>query len=309
MFRRLVALLMALLPVSAAAQTAPVVIAHRGASGLAPENTLAAFRKAIGAGADGMEFDVHLSADGHVVVHHDFTLKPEIARLDGEWLAAEGPALRTLTLVELRRYDVGRLRPGTAYARRYPDQQPADGARIPTLDEVLALVRDTAPADFQLWIELKLDPTKPAVSSDPDTLADAVVSAVQGAGMEARSTAISFHWPALYRIQRMAPGIRTGYLSAQRDWLDNIRTGQPGPSPWTAPLDVDDHGSIPRAIHAAGGAAWSVYIGDLTPAALREARALGLQVGVWTVRRKDEAALARSLVPDVVTTDRPDWYR
>lgn len=310
MLRRLAALLMALLPMYAAAQPAPVVIAHRGASGLAPENTLAAVRKAIEAGADGIEFDVQLSADGHVVVYHDLRLKPELTRLDGKWLAVAGSAVSSLTLAELRRYDVGRVRPGTPYARRYPDYAPADGERIPTLDAVLALVRETAPAEFQLWIELKLDPTQPDLSSDPDALADAVAAAVEGAGMAAQATAISFHWPALYRIQEKAPAIRTGYLSAQQDWLDNIAAGRPGLSPWTAPVDVDAHGgSIPQAIAAAGGAAWSVYLGDLTPQTLREARDLGLQVGVWTVRSRSDLALARGLAPDVVTTDRPDWYR
>lgn len=306
--RRLLALLLGLLPVPGLADPGMLVIAHRGASGLAPENTLAAFRAAIDAGADGIEFDVQLSADGHAVVHHDLRLKPEATRLDGAWLAEPGPAIRSLTLAELRRYDVGRLKPDSAYALRYPQQRPADGETIPTLRAVLDLVAAEAPADFQLWIELKTDPTRPGLSADPMALADAVAAAVAAAGMEARTVAVSFFWPALTRLQQTAPDIRTGYISAQRDW-GNIAPGQPGVSPWTAPVDVAAHGgSVPRAIAAAGGAAWSVFLDDLTPEGLAEARALGLQVGVWTVRRRSQFAALRRLRPDVVTTDRPDWF-
>ena len=58
----------------------PLHVAHRGGAGLWPENTMAAFTRAIAAGADGIELDVHLSKDGKLVVHHDESLKPSIAR-------------------------------------------------------------------------------------------------------------------------------------------------------------------------------------------------------------------------------------
>jgi glycerophosphoryl diester phosphodiesterase len=111
------------------------VIGHRGAAGLAPENTLAAFKKALELGVDAVEMDALLTVDGEVVVHHDFWLKPEMTRTpQGMWLQGKsGPVIKNLTLAELKTYDVGRLQPHTLYASRYPDQQPADGERIPTL--------------------------------------------------------------------------------------------------------------------------------------------------------------------------------
>ena len=70
-----------------ASSSKTVIIGHRGAAGLAPENTLAAFSKAIASGADGVELDLLLSADGELVVHHDFALKPDITRgPDGKWV-------------------------------------------------------------------------------------------------------------------------------------------------------------------------------------------------------------------------------
>jgi len=288
----------------------PIVIAHRGASGLAPENTLPAFLAAIRAGADGVELDVHLTADGVAVVHHDFRLSKDIARIEGRWLADDGPAIRSLTLAELERYDVGRIDPASNYARRYPDYAPSDGARAPTLAAVLDLIRREAPPDFQVWVELKADPTQPAISSDPAALSDAAARAVAEAGLMDRTTFISFHWPALYRLRDTVPAARLGFLSAERSWMDNVQLGRPGVSPWVAALDIDDlGGSIPQAIAELGGEAWSVYYKDLTPERLAEARALGLQVGVWTVRDAEQREAAAALAPDVITTDRPDWYR
>ena len=98
------------------------VIGHRGAAGLAPENTLAAFTRAWKICVDAVELDVQLSADGEVVVHHDYRLKPEITRsATGDWLNGSlGPTIKYLTLAQLKTYDVGRLKPDTVYWRQYP---------------------------------------------------------------------------------------------------------------------------------------------------------------------------------------------
>jgi len=93
----------------------PFVIGHRGAAGLLPENTLAAFKRACEIGVDAVELDVLVSADGEMVVHHDFKLKPETARsADGAWVTSGSqPAVKDLTLAQLKTYDVGRLQPKT----------------------------------------------------------------------------------------------------------------------------------------------------------------------------------------------------
>ncbi len=288
----------------------PLIIAHRGASGLAPENTLPAFCAAIAAGADGIEFDVQLSRDGHAVVVHDFTISKEWGRAGGEWIDGAMPAVRDLSLDQIRRYDVGRLRPFSQYATRYPDYAPADGTSIPTLREVLALVRDEAPPGFQMWLELKVAPTGEAATADPIATARAALAALQEFGLAQQTVLISFYWPALYFAQRQLPGLRTGYLSSERPWGDNIQAGRADRSPWTAPFDAADYdGNIPAMIRAAGGYAWSVYHLDLTPERLAQARSQGLTVGVWTIRKRPEADAALAAGVDVITTDRPDWFR
>jgi glycerophosphoryl diester phosphodiesterase len=109
----------------------PLVIARRGASAEAPENTIAAFELALAQGADGLLLDVHLSQDNHPVVINDFTLE---RTTDGT-----GP-VRQLTVRELKRLDAGGWR-----GRRFR------GQRIQTLQEVLERFRDRT----RFWIELR----------------------------------------------------------------------------------------------------------------------------------------------------------
>ena len=97
---------------------------HRGARGLAPENTLPAFATALSIGVSTLELDLAMTSDGVLVVSHDSRLNPAHTRgPDGAFLDGEGPAIRSLTLAQLQRYDVGRLKPGTAYAAAFPEQQ------------------------------------------------------------------------------------------------------------------------------------------------------------------------------------------
>src|SRR5687768_16976055 len=113
---------------------------HRGARGLLPENTLPAFERAIALGVTTVELDVGITRDGVVVVHHDRTLNPDLARgPDGQWVKAPAPTIFSLTFEQLKTYDVGRLRPGSEYLSRFKDQKPADGTRIPKLEDVLKL--------------------------------------------------------------------------------------------------------------------------------------------------------------------------
>src|SRR5262249_9158662 len=101
---------------------------HRGARGLAPENTLEGFATALQIGVTTIELDLGMTKDDVVVVSHDRLLNPDFTRgPDGHFLAAPGPPIRTLTLAELKQYDVGRLKPGTPYAATFSRQRPVDG--------------------------------------------------------------------------------------------------------------------------------------------------------------------------------------
>lgn len=286
---------------------------HRGARGLAPENTLPGFARALGVGVNTLETDIAISRDGVLLISHDPALNPDITRgPDGQWLSGRGPVIFHTPAAELQRYDVGRLKPGTRYAWQHPEQQAVDGSHLPTLDALFALVKragDLAPgqAPVRLALETKLSPLAPDDTAAPEPFARALVAAVRGAGMASRVSVLSFDWRTLQLIQREAPEIPTVYLSARQRWLDNIGSGPA--TPWTAGFALRDHGSVPKMIKAAGGKVWSSFHGDLDAAQVKEAQALGLQVLAWTVNEPPQIEAMLNLGVDGIVSDRPDRVR
>ncbi len=196
---------------------------HRGARGLAPENTLAAFARALAIGVTTLETDLAVTKDGAIVLSHDPVLNPDIVRgPDGQWLAAPGPAINSLTLAELKRYDVGRIKPGTKYAQTFAGQTPADGQRIPTLAELFDLAKASGKTP-RFNIETKLSPEKPDETSDPETFARLVVEAVRSAGLARRTSIQSFDWRTLIAARRLAPEIETVCLTYEKTLQDSGR--------------------------------------------------------------------------------------
>ncbi len=288
------------------------MVGHRGAAGLAPENTLAAVRKAVEIGVDAVELDVQLSADGRVVVYHDFCLKPEITRTsEGEWLEGlKGRPIKDLTLPELKTYDVGRLKSDTAYAKLYPDQKPADGERIPTLGEVISLLKTCQDDKTGLWIEIKSSPAEPEVSQSPETIADAVVKRLREERVPGRTMILSFDWRALVYVQKTAPEIPTAYLSPAGMRRKGVRSVQTEVSPWMAGIDLDGfNGSLPRAVKAAGGRFWAPNHKTMTSSLVQEAHRLGLQVFVWTPDSRHHMLRLMHMDVDGIMTNRPDILR
>ena len=253
-------------------------IAHRGGAAMRPENTMAAFSHAIALGCDGAEMDVHLSADGVVVVHHDDRLNPDYARdKNGNWLAAPTPLIRELTLAQLQSYDLGHVRPGSDYALRHPAQKPVKHARIPTLAEVAAAARA---AKFRLMVELKV--FAGAAEDDAVRLADATLDVMKDD--LARTIFVGFDWRCLLRIKKNAPDARVWFTT---DKLEG------------------DVAPVIAGIAAAGAQGWFPHYADLTPESVAAARALNLQCGGWTVNDAEEMKRIARLKPDAICSDRP----
>ena len=176
----------------------PLNIGHRGASAVAPQNTLAAFRRAVELGADGVELDVQLSADGAVVVIHDFTVDKTT---DGTGRVADK------TLAELKSLDAGgKFSPQFA------------GERIPTLAEVFEAT------DGKLLVNVEL---KAPDKSWNTALVAPVLDIVRRHGMQARVLFSSFNRHVLRAMKQLAPDIPAGLLyepsslaHARRAWLD-----------------------------------------------------------------------------------------
>jgi glycerophosphoryl diester phosphodiesterase len=167
--------------------------AHRGASGLAPENTLAAFRKALELGVDALEMDLHVTRDGVVVVIHDEKLE---RTTDGRGSIDE------LTLEEVKRWDAG-----GKFAPAFR------GERVPTLREVITLVQASGNGRVRLDLELKYHRDRPGKPADFE---ERVLEVLRQTGFVQRVNVISFHHPSLTKVRALDPRIRTGLLAGGR---------------------------------------------------------------------------------------------
>ena len=300
-------------------------IAHRGGSALQPENTLAAFRDAVGRGCDGAELDAQLSRDGEVIVFHDYRLSPDYTRdEEGYYLRRPTPRLKDLSLSELQSYDIGRADPASIYALGHANVQFRDGERIPALRDVISLAQ-AAPKPFHLFIELKTSFAQRDLSADPVELAEKIVALLKEKNYLDNAVLVGFDWPGLLHAKKIAPQIRCWFTTYAQSWfkpgmpppedeppaepvLQVLRQlAEKGTSPWAGGYDAVKYGgSILKAIKAAGGDGWFPYWRDATAATIREAHSLGLKVGAWTVN--DPAAI-RTLVDnkiDAICSDRPD---
>jgi glycerophosphoryl diester phosphodiesterase len=164
----------------------PVVVAHRGASAAYPENTLEAFEGAVAAGADVVELDVRLTADGVPVVMHDLDV---VATTDGQGF------VHTLSLTDVKRLD--------ASGGKGPR------AEVPTLDEALDLLSGRAGIN----IEIKNLPGEPSFDSPREAAADAVVDALDRLGFDGTVLVSSFNWLSIERVHSLRPKIPTGFLT------------------------------------------------------------------------------------------------
>lgn len=284
------------------------VEAHRGGRALRPENTLPSFANALSMGVDTLELDMGVTKDGVVVVSHERGLNPDLARApDGQYIKAGIPYVK-LTLAEVKTYDVGQIRPGSDYAKRFPDQKVVPGTRIPTLAEVFDLVRRSGDSHVRLNIETKIDPTHPEESPDPEHFVNTVLALLKREHFEDRVIIESFDFRTLQLVQKLAPSIPTVYLTQVQQPEENLYLDKP--SPWSAGFDPMRYGgSVPRAVKAAGGAIWSPLSDDVTLESVQEAHSLGLPVVVWTVNDPKEMARLMDLGVDGIISDRPDLLR
>ncbi len=216
------------------------IMGHRGAKAYEPENTLRSIRRALDLGVDAVEIDVHLSKDGVLAVIHDDTVD---RTTDG------AGAVRDLTWDRLRRLDAG------------------SGERIPSLEEVVALVRGRA----HLFVELK-DPRGVAALADffrsRDLFADAHV--------------ISFWHPAVQALRRLEPRIHTGVLLVGH------------------PVDA------PALARAADAQALMLNYAYVTPELARAARSAGVAVYVWNIDTVPEFIPFIDMGVDGVGSNKPD---
>lgn len=251
---------------------------HRGARGLAPENTLAGFEMALDCGVASIETDVHLTRDDVPVLVHD----PR--------LGLDGPLIRELTLAQLRDFRVpGPQHRPTPCAERFARERGIDLHAIPTLAEFFDFAATHAAAGGKLIfdLELKRIPFFAETIGDgytgtgPGTLERMVIAAIRCADVEARTRVRSFDHRCVRAVQQLAPALQTAVLVCN-----------------TAPADL---GAL------LGGA--EVYCPDyffVDAEIVHRIHALGKRIIPYTVNRPADCRRLIDMGVDGVTTDYPD---
>jgi len=251
------------------------VVAHRGASDISPEHTLAAYQKAIDAGADGLECDVRLTADGHLVCVHDRRI---------ERTSNGSGVLSTMSLEELQELDWGSWKNPWAELDDEAELPDADQLTVLTLERLLAMVRDCG-RRLELAIETK-HPTRYAGLVERrliETL-DRFGWAKLRLGEESPAQVMSFSWLSLRRMRALAPELRTVLL------MDRV------------PLRFRD-GSLPTGVSIAGP---SLEIVTAHPEYIARVHGHGHQVHVWTVNHLEDIEHCHRTGVDTIITDRPE---
>ena len=251
----------------------PRVLAHRGASDAVAEHTLAAYTTAIDEGADGLEADVRLTADGHLVCVHD----RKVDRTSN----GHG-ALSTLELTQLRELDFGSWKNRNLDAER-PDQLDAENYEVLTLERLLQLVVDT-PRTLELAIETK-HPTRYAGLVERRLVETLGRFGLTGAPKEdgPRICVMSFSEVALRRARRLAPDLPLVLL------MDRVPVAY-------------RRGTLPRGVGIAGP---SIDVLRDHPRYVAKVRRQEHALYVWTVDEPTDVELALSLDVDVIITNRP----
>lgn len=244
----------------------PLIVAHRGSSALAPENTLAAFRRALADGAEGVEFDVRLARD-EVVVFHD----PTLARVAGR-----ADRIARLTADELGRIDVG-----SWFNRRFPERARPEFAdeTVPTLRSVLELLSGF---DGVVYVELKCR------ESEVKELSRAVCDIIRDSPLLSRMIVKSFQLDVIPEIRKHCPEVRTAALFAPKI-LTILRKEK-------RLVDVaSDLGAGMISVH------YSLATANL----MEKASKRGLPVTIWTVDNPLWVKRARKLGLYAVITNDP----
>ena len=247
----------------------PLVYAHRGGAALRPENTLAAFDHGIACGADGIEFDVHLSRDGVVVVHHDETL---------ERTTGAAGRLSDRTADELRRLDAGFTfrAAAAAGAQDYPYR--GAGLGIPTLRDVLT----RHPAALCI-IEMKANDAE---------LARRTIDELRSADALGRAAVGSFYWRVLHAARAYEPRVVTGASREETRWA-LYRS-------WV-------HLPLGRARYREFQVPERLGLTTIvTPHFIDHAHRAGIPVKVWTVNEEADMRRLLGWGADAIISDRPD---
>ncbi len=289
---------------------------HRGGRDARPENTLYSYTYAIEHGATSIECDMQLTKDNQIVMSHNPVLNHDITRDEnGKYVPANTYDIRTMTVSQIKKFDVGKMDPKTDYYKYHGSSQVTHDAKIPTLEELMQLIQKSGDKDVYLNIETKSypDPFLGDVyknNADPQKFVEVFNNIVKKYNMENRVVLQSFDWTTLRLMKKLNPNISLSALwCEQPSWgrdSECLRAFEKEKSPWLGGLDIKDFkGDAIAAAHSIGADIVSPYYPELSQQMVDEAHSFGMKVVPWTVNSPKDMAMLYDMGVDGMISDKP----
>ncbi len=272
---------------------------HRGCRGLMPQNTLAGFKYAMEKiGVDTLEMDVVITRDKVLVLNHDPYLNTDRTMKDGEFLD-ERIYIKDLTLDEIKEYEVGQIK------NRYlfPFQAQLEGVRIPTLQEVIDLVKEWEKESgeiVRLNIETKISPINPKETFSAEVYEALLLELIDENDIRDQVTVQSFYWKIIMDVKEKHPDIDTAAL------ISSHRMGNPI---WFNGLKRSDYESFGAFIQASNADILSMNYQDLKPEYISELQERGIRVIPYTINKRRVMRRFIELGVDGIITDYPNLLK
>ena len=294
---------------------ATIIYGHRGARGLMPENSLPGFEMALKQGVDYVDLDIAMTKDGVLVVQHDLILNPDLTRdAKGTWVIRP-LIVKNMTLNQIQTYDVGKIKPNTAYAKLFRHQKSVEKTKISTLKEVIEYVKKEAGNRVGFQIEIKTDPTAPNISVSSEQIVAALDQLIREEQIVSRTKVQAFDWQSLLLLQKLNKDVITGYLTSLEQEKSMKNPDPRIAGKWTGGFLLKNYSSLPQMIQSLGGDWWDAQDIEINQKNLEEAHRQGLKVAAWswperTGKEVDRVLINRliALKVDGIITDRPDLF-
>ena len=298
---------------------------HRGGRDARPENTLYSYAYAIEMGGTSIECDMQLTADNQIVMSHNPVLNPDITRYKGtnKYVEAGKYDLRTMTVPEIKKFDVGVMDPITNPDHYYnghgKSQVTPASAEIPTIDELFQLIKDSG---YQGLVNIETksypDPEYPeGYKHTPDAkkFVRVFYDKVKQYNMQDHVVLQSFDWATLIEMKKIDPNITCSALwCEQPSWgrdSECIRMFEPEVSPWLGGLDVRKfpgssvNAKVINAAHSFGAEVISPYYPEISTDDVDLAHSLGMKVVPWTVNSIEAMDQLYNMGVDGMISDKP----
>lgn len=284
------------------------VYAHRGLAAYWPENTLVSFEKSLELGVDALDIDVALTKDNIVVGSHDPFLNKNLTRdKNGHWLKNNKNLIRNYTFKDLQQFDVGAIKRSSTYRLQFAKQKELNNIKIPSLAQVIELIKSKAKKETKLQIEIKTHPIK---DSDQyiETFVESIISTLNKHNFIEKAELQSYDWRTLVYAKKIEPKAILSFITEQSLSRNVFSTrSMPAGKGWTAGYHLKNYdNSIIKTLVAAGANNWCPFYKNVTKELVKQAHENNIRVIPWTADSKSDMKKLISMGVDGIITNKAD---